>query len=89
MVQIGNVPEITEIRSALEEMTNEGLLLGWELPYENLLTRNDAAIYFLSVSEDIDANIVWEKLAHFSGLEYKENSARELSQLNWEIKFNK
>ncbi len=87
MVQIGNVPEILEVKNLLEQLVKEGSILEWELPYENLLTRLDAAIFFLSPSMDSQLESIWKKLEEIPRLSYKKNEEMRLSQLQWQFSF--
>ena len=88
MVQIGNVPQIIEMKHKLEILKEKNLIAHWELPYENLLTRLDAAIFFLSPKEAVDLSKIWEALNDTPGFEYKENCEKLLSQLPWQVTFN-
>jgi hypothetical protein len=46
MAKIGNVPEIRNVKQQLENLKTKGLLKEWEIPYENILTRLTAAVFF-------------------------------------------
>ena len=59
MVQIGNVPEIKAVKKHLEELKEKGLVSEWELPYENILTRLTAAIFFLTPKDDSKLEEIW------------------------------
>jgi hypothetical protein len=87
MAQILNVPEIIKVKNHLAELQAKGLVKAWELPYENLLTRLSAAIFFVTpASEEQMAAITGEfkEYPHFS---YKENTEKKLSQLMYRITF--
>ena len=87
MAQIGNVPEIIEIKNQLKQMKQDGLVLDWELPYENLLTRRSAAIFFLTpVSEGMLPEI-WQNFAKYDGFRQCKNSKKSLSNLDYKIEF--
>ena len=43
-----NVPEIQQIKNKLEELQDRATIANWELPYENILTRLDAATFFMT-----------------------------------------
>lgn len=89
MGQIGNVPEIQEIKDELEQMKHNGVIAEWELPYEQLLTKRSAAIFFLSpVSEDKLPDI-WRQLSQYDGFKQQNNTEKSFSQLNYRIEFNK
>lgn len=88
MTQIGNVNEIIEIKNYLEQMKLDGLIASWELPYENILTRREAAIFFLSPSSDDKLQEIWTRLNIFTGLRYMENENKKLSQLDFTVEFS-
>lgn len=89
MVQIGNVPEIIEVKDKLSELKEKGVIKQWELPYENLLTRRDAAIFFLTPAGENNLEEVWGELGKIPKFTYRENTERKLSQLQWRVEFNK
>jgi hypothetical protein len=89
MAQIGNVPEIKAVKNHLEEMKNAGLIDEWEIPYEDVLTRLTAAIFFLTPKDDSKLEEIWRALEVHKMLQYKANETRMLSQLAWRVEFNK
>lgn len=89
MVQIGNVPEIKAVKKHLAELKEKGLILEWELPYENILTRLTAAIFFLTPVEDSKLDEIWNELEINKMLQYRLNEEKKLSQLAWRVEFNK
>lgn len=88
MGQIGNVPEIIEIKKHLERMQQDGLITDWELPYENLLTRRSAAIFFLSPVSEEKMLEVWRQLGQYDNFKQRENSEKKLSELTYRVEFN-
>ncbi len=88
MVRIGYVPEIIAVKERLEELKSDNLIKDWELPYENLLTRLTAAIFFVEPEEGKDMKKVWDKLGEFPDLRYRENEERKLSEMKWRVEFN-
>lgn len=84
----GQVPEIDEVKSCLEVLRKKGIISKWELPYESLLTRLSAAIFFLALKKDDDINIVIKGLSRFPKFRYMENNAQKLSTLKYRIEFN-
>ena len=82
-----NVPEINEVKAHLDKLKNEGMISSWELPYENILTRRSAAIFFLSFEGDIDDR-VWEALSDYEYFSFRRNKTQLLSTLEFEITFN-
>lgn len=84
------VPEIIEVKDALEKAKSKGLIKDWELPYENLLTRRDAAHFFIEPTDD-DSQLkkVWTSLERFENFHYHLNEKKLLSQMKYEIKFDR
>jgi hypothetical protein len=88
MVQIGNVPEIVAVENKLEEMKREKLIESWELPYRNLLTRLDAAIFFLTPANSDILPKVTERLSAIAGFNCESNVDMKLSKMQYKIRFN-
>ncbi len=84
-----NVPEITEVKNHLEELKEKGLVKEWELPYENLLTRLTAAVFFLEAVDESKLEEIWKELDRHPRLAYRKNEEKKLSQLEWRVEFNK
>lgn len=89
MAQIGNVPEINLVKEHLDKLKSAGLINEWELPYENLLTRLTAAIFFLTPADEKKLDEIWRELDINKMLQYKLNEDKKLSGLQWQIEFNK
>lgn len=89
MAQIGNIPEIKAVKNQFDGLKEQGLIKDWEIPYENLLTRLSAAIFFFTPSTDTDLEKVWQELGSNIGLQYRINEEKKLSQLAWRVEFNK
>lgn len=89
MVQVGNVPQINEVKKKLESLKETGKLAAWELPYENILTRLTAAIFFISPSSEQDLPEIEAELDKFPMFIWKKNEEKKLSQLDWRVEFNK
>ena len=89
MVQVGNVPEIKAVKKHLDELHEKGLVQEWELPYENLLTRLTAAIFFLTPVDDSKLDDIWKELDNHPRLISRLNEEKKLSQLEWRVEFNK
>jgi hypothetical protein len=83
------VPEIQEIKQHLDEMKEKGLVKEWELPYENILTRLTAAIFFLTPADESKLEGIWKELDKHPRLTYRMNEEKTLSQLEWRVEFNK
>ena len=84
-----HVPEIIEVKKHLDELKDKGLLTDWELPYENILTRLTAAIFFFTPTDDSKLEEIWKELDKHPRLTYRLNEERKLSQLVWRVEFNK
>jgi hypothetical protein len=89
MTQIANVPEIKAVKKHLEILNQKGLVKEWEIPYENILTRLTAAIFFLTPSEEERLPEIWKELEEHKMLKYRLNEEKKLSQLMWRVEFNK
>lgn len=87
MVQIGNVPAIKAVKTKLQELQQKGLVSQWELPYEKLLTRLTAAIFFLDTNCEDNIQTIWSELEEYGGLRYSVNEEKKLSQLHWRVEF--
>lgn len=84
-----HVPEIIEVKEHLDELKEKGLVKEWELPYENILTRLTAAIFFLTPTDDSKLDEIWKELEKHPMLIYRLNEEKKLSQLVWRVEFNK
>lgn len=89
MAQIGNVPGIVSVKEHLDRLVEKGLIKEWELPYENILTRLTAAIFFFTAANDSVLNEVWDELRMHDRLTYRVNEEKKLSHLDWRVEFNK
>jgi len=89
MTQIGNIAGIKAVKLQLEELKEKGLVKEWELPYENILTRLSAAIFFLTPADGVDAGEIWEELKTFEGFQYRKNEEKKLSGMEWRIEFSR
>ena len=84
-----NVPDITKVKEHLDELKGKGLINEWELPYENLLTRLTAAVFFLETVDESKLEEIWKELDKHPRLAYRKNEEKKLSQLEWRVEFNK
>jgi len=82
-----NVPEITAFKAHMETLKSKGYLIDWELPYENLLTRLNAAIFFAKASTNHTITDIWKELEIYPELRIEENEDKNLSQLELRISF--
>lgn len=83
-----NVPEITEIKEKLEKLKSEKLIRNWELPYENILTRRSAAIFFVTPKSKDKAKVVWKELDAYENFSVRLNEEKKLSDLKYVITFS-
>lgn len=88
MTQIGMVPEINAVKTNLAHLKAQGFIKEWELPYEELLTRLTAAIFFLTPTNDIYLEQIWKELEKHEMLHYRKNDEKKLSLLMWRVEFN-
>lgn len=89
MAQFGNIPEIKAVKKHMAELTERGLVKEWELPYENILTRLSAAIFFLTPVDPDNCDQIWKELAAHNNLQYRLNEEKKISQLTWRVEFKK
>ena len=87
MAQIGQILEIIEIKEKLEFMKKEHLIDEWELPYESLLTRRSAAIFFLTPCEEERLPEIWAQLSQYDNFKQRENTEKLLSQMDYRVEF--
>jgi hypothetical protein len=83
-----HVPEITEVKSHFEKFQKEGLVDAWELPYENLLTRRSAAIFFVTPAAENTLESVLQDLRKIQHFSYRENTEKKISKLQYRITFS-
>jgi hypothetical protein len=85
------VPEITEVKDHFERLKANGIVSAWELPYENLLTRRSAAIFFANVQTDGKESIsrLKQELEAYKEFSLRVNTEEKLSKLKYRITFNK
>ena len=76
-------------KTDLDELKKDGFIKEWELPYENILTRLTAAIFFLTPEDESKLEDIWGKLEVHKMLKYRINEEKKLSQLQWRVEFNK
>ncbi|OQP61112.1 hypothetical protein A3860_05180 [Niastella vici] len=83
-----HVPDIIEVKEHLENLMKKGLIEKWELPYENILTRRTAAIFFITpVAEDKEESI-WQELAKYENFSFRANKEKMLSELQYRLTFS-
>jgi len=77
------------IKGSLEQLRNRGLITDWEVPYESILTRIPAAIFFMTAARQEDLSLIWEELERYVGFSYRPNTEKNLSALDWRVEFKK
>ena len=84
------VKQISEVKDHLEQLKSNGLIEQWELPYENLLTRLNAAIFFLTPADPSQADpfAIWSELEKYENFSFRLNKEKKLSSLAYRITFN-
>ena len=85
-----NVPEITKVKDHLDDLKNRGHIREWELPYENLLTRLSAAIFFLNATAQSDQVLgkIWQELGRYENFSFRFNEEKKLSEMKYRITFS-
>ena len=89
MIATGYTPEIEAVKTQLRELKKNNRISEWELPYEEILTRMTAAIFFLAPAAGTDIGEIWAALEIHDGLQYRPNEEKKLSGLPWRVEFNK
>lgn len=80
------VEEIIEVKDKLEGLKKDGLISAWELPYEELLTRLDAAIFYTNTDKVDEFK---EEFKSYENFTCEANEKKNLSELMYEIRFAK
>lgn len=83
------VKEINEIKNKLDQLKANGFIESWELPYENLLTRLSAAIFFLTPIKDEFEHNIWQELIKYENFSFRLNNEKKLSLLMYRVTFEK
>jgi hypothetical protein len=84
-----NVPEIKKVKQKFEEIKSAQHIQNWELPYENILSRLTAAIFFITPAENISMEQIAAGFAEYENFSWRENTEQKLSQLAYRITFSK
>lgn len=84
-----NVPEINEIKDHLNKLQKDDLIKSWELPYENLLTRRSAAIFFIDFTTDglSKKEEIWQQFEGYENFSNRANEEMKLSELPIRVTF--
>ena len=84
------VPEIIEVKENFEMLKQQGFILKWELPYENLLTRRSAAIFFFTPSSTTEDNMnkVISQLSKYPNFSFRSNTEKKISTMDYRVTFS-
>jgi hypothetical protein len=83
-----HVPEIIAVKDHLENLKERGLVAEWELPYENLLTRRSAAIFFFTPTDEGKLDEIAAELGKYENFSFRENQEKKLSNLKYRTTFS-
>jgi hypothetical protein len=83
-----NVPEITIAKEKLERLREQNLISVWELPYENLLTRLTAAIFFIDTADGTDISSIEEEWKEYEYFSCRPNIEKKLSSMKYRLTFS-
>ena len=84
-----NVPQIAEVKVKLDGLKSQKLIKDYELPYEDILTRLSAAIFFVDLDDTGQVEEVWRELGGFEHFSVRQNVEKKLSKLPYRLTFNK
>lgn len=85
-----HIPEIISVKEKLDELKEKGAIFQWELPYENLLTRLDAAIFFIELPEGKDTRQECIAGLHqFGNITIETNAEKRLSGCSYQLVFRR
>lgn len=82
------VPEISQVKSYFEELQGQGLVKEWALPYENLLTRLNAAIFFFTPADEASVPAIEAKFGQYEHFSFRPNQEKRLSMLQYRVTFS-
>jgi len=83
-----HIPEIIEVKEHLQLLKNGGMIRDWELPYEQLLTRRSAAIFFVTPNGNATDEL-WSGFEKFDNFSWRANEEKKLSSLEYRVTFSK
>ncbi|MBN1196984.1 MAG: hypothetical protein JXA62_06225 [Candidatus Aminicenantes bacterium] len=83
------VAEIAAAKALFARLQAEGLIAAWHLPYESLLTRLTAAIFFYEPVDEARLEEIHARLASIPRFWFRLNEEQKLSTLKWRVEFNK
>jgi hypothetical protein len=83
-----NVPEIVVVKDKLESLKGRTLIEAWELPYENLLTRLTAAIFFIDPTEGTDVSSIEDEFKAYDFFSCRLNTEKKISGMTYRLTFS-
>ena len=87
MAKLGNVPEINEVKDLFYNLVSKGMVLQWELPYENILTTRSAEVFFFTPVKDENLSDIHNELKQFDISKCERNLEKSLSSLEYRVEF--
>lgn len=81
-----HIDSIVKVKDKLETLKEAGAIEAWELPYENILTRLDAAHFFVTLP-DTNTDPVTKSFEDYDTFKLEKNDAQKLSTLDYQITF--
>jgi hypothetical protein len=82
------VKDIIEVKDHLQDLKERGLINSWELPYENILTRRSAAIFFFTPTSEGHVAAISLELEKYENFAFRINEEKKLSQLQYRVTFS-
>ena len=86
MMQIFNIPDIQNFKLLLNTCKEKGLIERWELPYEQLLTRLQAAIFFFEINQEVVPDELYLLLSDYPNLVIRRNEGT-MSSMGYRLSF--
>lgn len=85
MNKVGEVDELICIKKRLAKLQEQGVVLEWELPYENLLTRKNAAIIYLNTECEENLERIILQIRDFGNWRFELNQNETMSSMKYKI----
>lgn len=83
--KVGEVDELICIKKRIAKLQEQGVVSEWELPYENLLTRKNAAIIYLNTESEENLKCIVLQLEDFGNWRFELNQNKTLSSMKYKI----
>jgi hypothetical protein len=81
------VEAIAKVKKIFEQLKADGTIDQWELPYENILTRLDAAIFFADFTHEEAKQTLAKAFGDYEEYKIEPNKKKLLSQMPYTITF--